>query len=352
MFVLERALEQPGRSSGPPELPLALPGAVTRTFDTPGFAGITFYEIQAKSIINRVPGASRMPFEWTINPYRGCTHACVYCFARNTHTYLDLDAGHDFDTKIVVKVNAARAAAPRAGRAALGGRAHRDGHQRRLLPAGRGPLPADAAASSRALRDFANPFSILTKGTLILRDLDLLRQAAEVTSVGRRASRSASSTSELWRDGRAGHAQPAAAAGRRAPPHRRRLRACGVLMAPILPGLTDTAESIEATVRGDRGRRRRLGHPAGAAPAPRRPRVVHGLAGPAPSGAGAALPRALQPGRVRAGRRTSARSPHGSDGRPAGRDRRLASRARPDHSGARRRSDRPANPGDGAAATG
>jgi DNA repair photolyase len=65
-------------------LPLALPGAVMRTFDTPGFAGMTFYEIRAKSIINRVPSASRVPFEWTVNPYRGCTHACVYCLAGDT----------------------------------------------------------------------------------------------------------------------------------------------------------------------------------------------------------------------------------------------------------------------------
>ncbi len=64
--------------------------AVTRTFDTPGFRGITFYEIQARSIINKVPASSRMPFGWTINPYRGCSHACTYCFARKTHTYLDL----------------------------------------------------------------------------------------------------------------------------------------------------------------------------------------------------------------------------------------------------------------------
>jgi DNA repair photolyase len=49
----------------------------TRTFDTPEFRGITFHEIRARSIVNRVPGASRMPFEWTVNPYRGCTHACV-----------------------------------------------------------------------------------------------------------------------------------------------------------------------------------------------------------------------------------------------------------------------------------
>ena len=54
-------------------------GAVTRSFDTPAFRGLTFYEIQARSIINRVPDASRVPFRWTINPYRGCSHGCVYC---------------------------------------------------------------------------------------------------------------------------------------------------------------------------------------------------------------------------------------------------------------------------------
>ena len=74
-------------------VPLIERGAVARTFDTPGFRGMTFYEVQAKSVVNRVPEASRMPFRWTINPYRGCQHACRYCFARNSHTYLDLDAG-------------------------------------------------------------------------------------------------------------------------------------------------------------------------------------------------------------------------------------------------------------------
>ncbi|MGH3320808.1 MAG: hypothetical protein ACRDN9_11605 [Streptosporangiaceae bacterium] len=54
--------------------------AVTRTIDTPEFRGITFHEVQARSIINRVPEASRMPFRWTINPYRGCSHACFLLF--------------------------------------------------------------------------------------------------------------------------------------------------------------------------------------------------------------------------------------------------------------------------------
>ena len=65
-------------------LPLIERGAVARTFDTPGFRGMTFYEVQAKSVVNRVPEASRMPFRWTINPYRGCQHSCVYCSGGKT----------------------------------------------------------------------------------------------------------------------------------------------------------------------------------------------------------------------------------------------------------------------------
>jgi DNA repair photolyase len=65
-------------------VPLFDQGAVVRTFDTPEFRGITFYEVQAKSIINKVPEASHMPFRWTINPYRGCSHSCVYCLQGET----------------------------------------------------------------------------------------------------------------------------------------------------------------------------------------------------------------------------------------------------------------------------
>src|SRR5215469_15296120 len=58
--------------------------AVKRTFDTPGFRGMTFHEIHARSIISKVPEASRVPFRWTINPYRGCSHACRYCLSGDT----------------------------------------------------------------------------------------------------------------------------------------------------------------------------------------------------------------------------------------------------------------------------
>jgi DNA repair photolyase len=233
----------------PGALPLAesgaLSGAIVRTFDTPGFQGMTFYEVHAKSIISHVPAASRMPFEWTINPYRGCSHACVYCFARNTHTYLDLDAGHDFDSRVVVKVNAPERlrkelAAPgwRGGHIAMG--TNVDCYQR---AEGRYELMRGIIS---ALRDFANPFSILTKGTLITRDLDLLREAAAVTSVS--VSFSIGFVDEgLWRA-----VEPGTPSPRRRLDAVRRFADAGfavsVLLAPVLPALTDTDESIESTV--------------------------------------------------------------------------------------------------------
>jgi len=65
-------------------LPLFEQGAVVRTFDTPEFRGMTFYEVRARSIINRVPEASYVPFRWSINPYRGCSHSCSYCSVGET----------------------------------------------------------------------------------------------------------------------------------------------------------------------------------------------------------------------------------------------------------------------------
>ncbi|MFD8676186.1 Rv2578c family radical SAM protein [Streptomyces seoulensis] len=219
---------------------------VTRTFDTPEFAGITFHEVRARSILNRVPGASRMPFEWTVNPYRGCSHACVYCFARKTHSYLDLDTGLGFDSQIVVKVNAPEVlrrqlASPRWGGEHVAMGTNVDCYQRaegryRLMP-----------GIIDALTERANPFSILTKGTLILRDLDRLVRAAEVTDVGISVS-VGFTDSGLWRTVEPGTPAP-----------ERRLDVvrtlgehgigCAVLMAPVIPFLSDQPGQLRDTVR-------------------------------------------------------------------------------------------------------
>ena len=219
---------------------------ITRTFDTPEFRGMTFYEVQARSVLNKVPGGSRMPFEWTVNPYRGCSHACAYCFARRTHEYLDLDSGLDFDTKIVVKVNAPEllrkqlASSRWAGdHIAMG--TNVDPYQwvegrYRLMP---GIL--------EALCDARNPFSILTKGTLVLRDLELVREAATITDVSVNVS-VGSVDKVLWRQVEPGTPAPRARLG-----VCRTLTdagiGCGVLMAPILPYLSDSPSQMETTVR-------------------------------------------------------------------------------------------------------
>jgi DNA repair photolyase len=234
----------PGASYRP--LPLIERGAVARTFDTPGFRGMTFYEVQAKSIVSRVPDASQVPFRWTINPYRGCQHACVYCFARKTHSYLELDSGQDFNSKVVVKVNApellrAKLRSPRWGGEHIAMGTNVDCYQR---AEGRYELMRGIIG---ALRDAANPFSILTKGTLILRDLDLLLEAAAVTEVGLNVSAGFVDT-DLWRAIEPGTPAPQRRLDACAALNDAGLR-CGVLMGPIVPYLSDSPGQLAAAVR-------------------------------------------------------------------------------------------------------
>jgi DNA repair photolyase len=228
------------------DAPLIERQAVARTFDTPEFRGITFYEIHAKSIINKVPPPSRLGFTWTINPYRGCTHSCRYCFARKSHEYLDLDTGRDFDSKIVVKVNAPELvrrelAAPKWASEHIAMGTNVDVYQRaegryRLMP---GILSA--------LRDAGNPFSILTKGSLILRDLPLLEEAAERTEVSTAVS-VGSVDKELWRLVEPGTPSPHKRLEVCATLNEHGIR-CGVLMGPVIPYLSDSPAQLEATVR-------------------------------------------------------------------------------------------------------
>src|SRR5438309_282780 len=259
-----------------------------RTFDTPEFRGITCIEVEARSVINRVSGG--MPFDWTINPYRGCTHACVYCFARPTHTYLDMDAGRDFETKIVVKVNApevlARELASRRWKGehiAMG--TGTDPYQR---VEGRYRLMRGILSALIARR---NPFSVLTKGTLILRDIDLLTEAASVATISAAFS-IGTMDEDVWRKTEPGTPSP-----------RARMEAVrtlndagiptGVLIAPVLPGISDGPGQVE-----QRGRSRRRGRchaciPDPSAPPPGRPRGVPSLARSQPAGPRRSLPVAL-----------------------------------------------------------
>src|SRR6195952_1845472 len=214
-----------------------------RTVRTPEFAGVTFHEVHSKSALNKVPGNSPMPFGWTINPYRGCTHGCVYCFARGTHSYLEFDTGHDFDTQIVVKTNIGsvlrrEVSAPRWGREHVAMGTNTDPYQR---AEGRYRLMPDVIS---ALADSGTPFSILTKGTVLSRDLALLGTAATTVSVGIGVSL-ALLDSELQATLEPGTPSPKARLDLV-----RRIRSaglpCGVFIAPLLPYLTDSEEQIDA----------------------------------------------------------------------------------------------------------
>jgi DNA repair photolyase len=225
----------------------ALPGLArlsnfVRTVETPEFAGIRFHEVLAKSALNKVPGNSGMPFGWTINPYRGCSHACAYCFARKTHEYLELDAGKDFDSEIIVKVNVAEVLAkelarPSWGRHPVALGTNTDPYQRaegryRLMP---GIIAALAGSGT--------DFSILTKGTLLRRDLPLLAEAASVVNVGLAMS-IALYDDELQQSVEPG--TPSTSARLATVSAARELGLdCAVFMMPVLPYLSDTRAHLE-----------------------------------------------------------------------------------------------------------
>lgn len=209
------------------------------------YRGMEFLHVNARRIVNEVPGASRMPFRFTINAYRGCSHACVYCFARPTHEYLGLNIGDDFDRKLVVKVNAverlrAELRDPRWRGDGIAMGTNTDPYQR---CEGRYHLTRRLV---EVLGEAENPFSILTKSTLILRDLDLLCAAAARTSV--RANFSIATLDEaVWKATEPGTPHP-----RRRVEAVARLNAagipCGVLVAPILPGMSDGADQLGEVV--------------------------------------------------------------------------------------------------------
>jgi DNA repair photolyase len=220
-------------------------GSVVRTFDAPEAMGINFHEVRARSALNHVPGG-RYGFSWTINPYRGCTHACVYCFARRTHTYLDLDAGRDFEREIVVKVNV-----PELLRRELA----RPSWKGDLVALGTNTDPYQWVESRylmmpeilEALGKAETPISVLTKSPLVMRDIKIYKRLAR-RGLPISVNLSVPTLDEdAWRATEPHTPSPSARLDAVA-----ELRRCGidsgVLIAPLMPGINDDPDQVRPIV--------------------------------------------------------------------------------------------------------
>lgn len=215
----------------------ALPDAVRR-----GDAA-TYQEVTCRSALNRVEG---MPFKWTLNPYRGCTHGCHYCFARRYQTQLELGAGDEFSSIIFVKTNLLEVLRRELARAswmreqvALG--TATDPYQ---------PIEGQYRLTRGALQAFCDartPVGVVTKGPMAVRDRDVLAELGRRTSCT--VCFSVPSVDEgAWHSLEPGTAHPM-----------QRLRAvrqlvdagvrAGVLMAPLVPGITTNRAGLERTVK-------------------------------------------------------------------------------------------------------
>lgn len=204
----------------------------------------TYQEIRCRSALNRVKG---MPFfKWTLNPYRGCTHGCHYCFARKYQPHLELDAGDQFASVIFVKTNFVDVLRreldkPSWTKESIGFGTATDPYQpiEGTYKLSRGTL--------EALRDAASPVGIVTKGPMIVRDKDVLQDLTARAAC--RVHISIPTVDEdAWEKLEPGVAHPS-----------QRLRAvrelvdagidCGVLMAPIVPGFSTHPSKVERTIK-------------------------------------------------------------------------------------------------------
>jgi DNA repair photolyase len=218
------------------------PGEAART----RMRDVEFVDMPVKQILNRCSNP-QMPFRWTINPYRGCEFGCVYCYARYTHEFLELRDPMDFERRIFVKRQAAAALARNLTRTMLGD------DQIALGTATDPYQPAERkfGLTRSMLAVFARlgrlNLSITTKSSLIVRDLDLLRE------IGRRSKISVNFSLITLSRRLQRILEP------RAPRPSLRLRAiaelsaagirCNVLMMPMIPGITDDASAIEHVIR-------------------------------------------------------------------------------------------------------
>jgi DNA repair photolyase len=219
-------------------------GTVVRTFDAPEAMGINFHEVHARSALNHVPGG-RYGFSWTINPFRGCSHACKYCFARRTHSYLDLGPGRDFEREIVVKVNV-----PELVRAELG----RPSWKRELVALGTNTDPYQWVESRyrmmpeilAALEAAETPVTVLTKSPLVMRDVEIFERMAKKLPVSVNLS-VPTLDEDAWRATEPHTPSPAARLDAVAELRRRGIDS-GVLIAPLMPGINDDPDQVRPIV--------------------------------------------------------------------------------------------------------
>jgi DNA repair photolyase len=209
-------------------------------------ADVEYLEVQCKSALNRVKG---MGFSWSLNPYTGCEHRCAFCYVRAFEQRADRPSDDRYGRAIRIKINVA---------AVLRSELSRRSWRKETVVIGAATDPYQPAEGRYkltrqclvALRDFSNPAALITRGPMIVRDIDVLSEFA------RRANLHVTFSiptidEDIWRRTEPGTAHP-----------RHRLGAIeklvaagidvGVGMAPILPGLTDRPEGIEAVVKAAR----------------------------------------------------------------------------------------------------
>jgi DNA repair photolyase len=219
-------------------------GTVVRTFDAPEAMGINFHEVHARSALNHVQGG-RFGFDWTINPYRGCTHACVFCFARKSHTYLDMNAGRDFEREIVVKVNVPEL---------VRGELKRKSWKRELVALGTNTDPYQWVESRyrmmpeilAALEEAETPVSVLTKSPLVMRDIEIFERMAKHLPVSVNLS-VPTLDEDAWRATEPHTPSPSARLDAVAELRSRGIDS-GVLIAPLMPGINDSPDQVQPII--------------------------------------------------------------------------------------------------------
>jgi DNA repair photolyase len=216
--------------------PAALPSAERKADDA------RYQEVRCRSALNHVEG---MPFEWTLNPYRGCTHGCHYCFARRYHKQFELDSDDEFASVILVKANfvevlARELARPKWKRDLVAMGTATDPYQ---------PIEGRYRLSRQSLVELAasrTPVSIVTKGPMVVRDIDVLKDVAAASKCT--VCMSVPSVDEdAWRKMEPGTAHPFQRLKAVRALTRAGIRA-GVLMAPLVPGITTARHGIDATL--------------------------------------------------------------------------------------------------------